>query len=206
MKSFAILKISMLGVMTLLIGIASADSNYYMTGTYEVTLSSGGTYLNCRQKPNVRSPKLKVFHKGDQIEVVEVAGASNPWLKIDTGCYVRGHANYLKKIELSELNQNSVVQSFTAFGSTWRAVVENGKLFLEGPVLNATSISVERLAYAKGVEFFGHDGNKEVNLNIRGVPCQDSSGNKSEFTASLVYGKKTMKGCAVAGVIEEAPT
>lgn len=77
-----------------------ADSNFYMTGTYKVTLSEGSKFLSCRAKPSTRAPELQKLYKGDRIEVTDVMGASSPWLKTEFGCYVRGHANYLMKVGL----------------------------------------------------------------------------------------------------------
>ena len=68
------------------------------------------------------------------------------------------------------------------------------------------TIKVERSAYAKGVEFYGKDGGQDVNLNIRTGSCKDNNGNENEFTATLSYGDKSYRGCAVAGAIEHAPT
>jgi len=79
---------------------AYGDSNYYMTGAYKVTLSEGSSFLSCRARPNIRAREVDRFYKGDRIEVIDVAGSSSPWLKTEDGCYVRGHANYLRKIGL----------------------------------------------------------------------------------------------------------
>lgn len=83
-----------------------ADSNFYMTGTYEVTLSEGSDFLSCRAKPNTRAREIKKFYKGDYLEVTDIIGASSPWLKTESGCYVRGHANYLKKIGLPQPDED----------------------------------------------------------------------------------------------------
>ena len=96
----------------------------------------------------------------------------------------------------------------TAFGgnnSAWRAVVDNDKLSIEGAELKTATITVERSAYAKGVEFFGEDQGQKIGLNIRSQPCT-LDGHENEFTATLDVGDKTFKGCAVAGAQEHAPT
>lgn len=77
---------------------ANADSNFYMTGKYKVHVTSGDNTLNCRSAATANSRIVKVLNQGTYINVTDVVGSSRPWLKIDRGCYVRGHANYLKKI------------------------------------------------------------------------------------------------------------
>lgn len=102
-----------------------------------------------------------------------------------------------------------IVRAFTAFGTqeNWRAVVEDSHLFLEGDAVHeADNLQVERLAYAKGVEFSGNNDKTEFTLNIRSAPCIDQNGREQEFTAKLYYGDKTLKGCAVRGAHEHAPS
>lgn len=81
-----------------LAGTAMADSNYYMAGTYRVELSSGGTELNCRTEPNARAEIVARIAKGETFKAVDVIGSSSSWLKTEQGCYVRGHANYIRKV------------------------------------------------------------------------------------------------------------
>lgn len=100
MKKLSCIQIGMFMAATLMATSVLADSNFYMTGTYEVTLSEGSDFLSCRAKPKIRSRELERFYKGDYIEVTDVVGSSSPWLETESGCYVRGHANYLKKIGL----------------------------------------------------------------------------------------------------------
>ncbi|MFD1244357.1 hypothetical protein [Paralysiella testudinis] len=104
--------------------------------------------------------------------------------------------------------ENTVITAFTAFGdnsSAWRAVVDHDQLSIEGAKLKSATITVERSAYAKGVEFFGEDQGQKIGLNIRSQPCT-LDGHENEFTATLDVGNKTFKGCAVSGVQEHAPT
>lgn len=106
------------------------------------------------------------------------------------------------------------IASFTAFGSqpAWRAVLRGkaedsgNRLSLEGEKLPTTELDTERSAFAKGADFIGNVGDAAVNLNIRTQDCTDSEGNQYELTATLDYGDKTYKGCAVAGAVEQAPT
>ena len=104
--------------------------------------------------------------------------------------------------------EDTVITAFTAFGgnnSAWRAVVDKDQLSIEGAELKTATITVERSAYAKGVEFFGEDQGQTIGLNIRSQPCT-LDGHENEFTATLDVGDKTFKGCAVAGAQEHAPT
>ena len=104
--------------------------------------------------------------------------------------------------------EDTVITAFTAFGgnnSAWRAVVDKDQLSIEGAELKTATITVERSAYAKGVEFFGEDQGQKIGLNIRSQPCT-LDGHENEFTATLDVGDKTFKGCAVAGAQEHAPT
>ncbi len=105
-------------------------------------------------------------------------------------------------------DDNVPIKAFTAFGNkeAWRAVVNGNQLMLEGEITGDKTLTVERSAYAKGVEFYGKDGGQDVNLNIRTGSCKDNNGNENEFTATLSYGDKSYRGCAVAGAIEHAPT
>ena len=112
--------------------------------------------------------------------------------------------------------QNSgPVKAFTAYGvgkTAWRAVVrgeaeaEGNKLTLEGENIDMVELDATRSAYAKGVEFTADAAGVRVNLNIRNQTCKDDQGNTTEFTATLDYGKQTLKGCATAGAQEHAPT
>lgn len=58
-------------------------------------------------------------------------------------------------------------------------------------------ISVNRLVYAKGVEFVGVLGDAPFSLNVRGVACTDSmSGEKFPLSATLRVGSMRAQGCA----------
>lgn len=98
--------------------------------------------------------------------------------------------------------------SFTAFGtqSAWRAVMEKGQLSLEGEEIPYQIFSVRHLALAKNSAFYGRKGKETVFLNIRNLSCKDRNGYSNGYTAILVYKGNVMKGCAVAGAIEYAPT
>lgn len=98
--------------------------------------------------------------------------------------------------------QDTVVRRFRAngFSPAWQAEIDGSKLRFEVPDMGQPDprlreIPVERLAYAKGVNFDGRDGQVEVSLDINGKPCQ-RTGAEREFTATLRYGKSTYHGCA----------
>lgn len=112
-------------------------------------------------------------------------------------------------------NPGTVVYEFTAFGDKgvyedgWRAVVKKRHMSLE-LIQNSEyhpKIPTKRLAYAKGVELTGKTKTGEVvTLNIRGQTCIDGQGRQHEFTATLYYKNKIIKGCAVRGAYGYAPT
>ncbi|TWV82038.1 hypothetical protein [Moraxella sp. VT-16-12] len=110
---------------------------------------------------------------------------------------------------------DTVVYEFTAFGDKgvyedgWRAVVKKRHMSLEFIQNNEyhPKIRTKRLAYAKGVELTGKTKTGEVvTLNIRGQTCIDGQGRQHEFTATLYYKNKIIKGCAVRGAYGYAPT
>ena len=105
-------------------------------------------------------------------------------------------------------DQQSPQMAFTAFGTqeAWRAVVDGDTLSLEGSAVTEAKLSVTHYAYSKGVEFSGKAGDKAVTLNIHALECKDQNGQANEFTATLDYGDKTFKGCAVEGAVAHAPT
>lgn len=100
------------------------------------------------------------------------------------------------------------IMDFTAYGAdpNWRAVIEGEKISLEGEDIEEGTYAVERSAYAKGVEYYGKTAQTEFSLGITSKECHDTAGQKTEFTVSFTYGKKTLKGCAVAGAFEHADT
>lgn len=110
-------------------------------------------------------------------------------------------------------NLDTVVYEFTAFGDKgidgWRAVVKKRHMSLE-LIQNSEyhpKIPTKRLAYAKGVELTGKTKTGEVvTLNIRGQTCIDGQGRQHEFTTTLYYKNKIIKGCAVRGAYGYAPT
>lgn len=107
--------------------------------------------------------------------------------------------------QTSAVNQGPIME-FTAYGAqpSWRAVIKDEQLSLEGEGLEEGSYTVERSAYAKGVEYFGRTATHEFSLGIRSQDCHDTAGQKTPFTVSFTYGKKVLKGCAVAGAFEQA--
>lgn len=109
---------------------------------------------------------------------------------------------------LSSVQKNTSMQSFTIFGieSVWRATVNDKQIFLEGDEVREAELPVERMVYAKGVEFNGQDGTTTFTLNIRTGQCIDQNGRKNPFSATLFYGEKILKGCAVDALHGYAPT
>ncbi|OYQ75648.1 hypothetical protein [Wohlfahrtiimonas sp. G9077] len=108
------------------------------------------------------------------------------------------------------VQEDTVIREFTAYGTKapWRILVDHDTLSVEGnsSVLKAGQLKVERLAYAKGVEFSGDYFGKPLTLNVRFAECKDAQGQASDFTATLYYGKNIYKGCAVAGLVPHANT
>ena len=100
------------------------------------------------------------------------------------------------------------LQSLTAFGirSAWRATVDNGKLSMEGKTIASETIDIRKTTHDGVVDFIGRKQDTSISLRIYVRPCRDRLGPRSTLTAILTYGKKRMKGCAVAGAFEHAPT
>lgn len=96
--------------------------------------------------------------------------------------------------------------AFTAYASSWRAVVSKGVLRFEGTRLPTRAVRVQRSAFAKGVEFTGSSRGKPVELVVRSGRCIDVSGKNTGMTASLRYGRHLMRGCAVVGAFPIANT
>ena len=94
------------------------------------------------------------------------------------------------------------------FSPAWRAEVDGKTVKLDVPEHGRvdpgfTTVSAERSAYSKGVEFSGKDAGVDFTLNIDGrVRCDKASDENGkmgrEFSATLQYGKTTYKGCADA--------
>ncbi|QIM62538.1 hypothetical protein A1D29_04070 [Pasteurellaceae bacterium Orientalotternb1] len=107
---------------------------------------------------------------------------------------------------------DSVIREFTASSGDakngWRVVVKNDVMSLETIRHNEyyPRLKVKRLAYSKGVEFYGKTRFGEVVLNINGKRCRDHNGRMNEFSATLHYRGKVTKGCAVRGAYGYAPT
>lgn len=110
----------------------------------------------------------------------------------------------------ASVEQDTVVHDFTAYGKLnepWRIVVKHDdQLEIEGTMVREGTLMATRSAYAKGVEFSGDYDGQPLTLNIRSLKCKDSNGHETNFTATFYYGKRTYKGCAVAGAIEHADT
>lgn len=96
--------------------------------------------------------------------------------------------------------------AFTAYGPTWRAVVSQGRLSIDGPGVTASKVKVTRSAFAKGVEFTGTSRGRSVSLVIRGGRCVDTAGHDTGQRAYLQVGKKKLRGCAVNGALKIAGT
>lgn len=94
------------------------------------------------------------------------------------------------------------ISRFKADGSSpaWQATLDGDQLRFEvpetmGPDSLPRTITVTRLAYAKGANYDGRDGAVSVTLDINAKPC-NRTGAEREFTATLSYGQQTYHGCA----------
>lgn len=103
---------------------------------------------------------------------------------------------------------DTVVTAYYAngFSPAWEAHIDGDTIRfsvpeIETPDNDLRTAKVERLPYAKGVEYNGQDGKVDFTLNVRSRSCTKSL-NKDEksreFTATFRYGDKTYKGCADA--------
>lgn len=93
----------------------------------------------------------------------------------------------------------NVVTAFVAHGTEpgWTVSVAGKTATYERIDARARKVTVNRLAYAKGVEYIGVLNDRPFVLNIRGTECADlSSGEKHEFTATLTVSGHDYKGCA----------
>ena len=86
------------------------------------------------------------------------------------------------------------------FSPAWTAEIDGNTLRFEvpdtaGPDSKPRSAKVGRLAYAKGINFDGKDGDVPFTLDINGKTC-DRTGQAREFTATFSYGRHTYHGCA----------
>lgn len=84
--------------------------------------------------------------------------------------------------------------SYLAGGEGWTATVSGGSVRLERPGAKAATVKVQRLAYAKGVEYVGTLNDAAFALNIRGEDCGGQP-----MTATLRANGKTYAGCASPG-------
>lgn len=91
-------------------------------------------------------------------------------------------------------------QAFTARGNEpfWSVDVAGSTAIYKTPEnQRGQAIRVERLTFAKGVEYIGVRGGLPFALNIRGTECRDSmSGERFPMTAVLTTGGKREEGCA----------
>lgn len=101
----------------------------------------------------------------------------------------------------------AVITRFKANGVSpaWRAEVDGDSIKLDVPEHDRvdpgfTTVTAERVAHAKGVEYSGKDGDVAFTLTIDGKSrCDGSDENGKtdrEFSATLTYGKNTYRGCA----------
>ena len=84
----------------------------------------------------------------------------------------------------------------------WSVAVDGTTLTWKTPDMPAgKTLTAERLAYAKGVNFSGNDAGKAFTLDIKTRPCSDDMSDQTfEFTALWEYGGETMTGCASASL------
>lgn len=95
---------------------------------------------------------------------------------------------------------------FTAWGTTWRAVVGGTTLRTEGRGPGERAIRVTRRAYSRGVDFSGVSRGRAVNLNVTGGTCRTGSAAPTGYIAKLTIGSRTLRGCAVPRIIPRATT
>ena len=81
--------------------------------------------------------------------------------------------------------------SYLAGGEGWTAIVSGGSVRFERPGAKAATVKVQRLAYAKGVEYVGTLNDAAFALNIRGEDCGGQP-----MTATLRANGRTFTGCA----------
>lgn len=91
--------------------------------------------------------------------------------------------------------------AFTAYGSNWRVVVNKGRMTTEGRGVGQRTMRVKRSAFAKGVEFTGRHKRTPFTLVIRSGRCIDTAGHNTGMVSRLYVGKRTYRGCAVAGAV-----
>lgn len=91
---------------------------------------------------------------------------------------------------------------FTAWGApSWSAVVRGGRLTVKSKPFGTFSTRVKRKAYSKGADFTGKRGRVKVVFGTRAGTCKDRTGTTFGLRATLKVGKRTVKGCAVPGVV-----
>ena len=83
--------------------------------------------------------------------------------------------------------------------------MSDGVLTTEGPIAGERKVTVERSAFAKGVEFTGRDGKTPVALTVKSGTCLDDGGDTG-MEATLTIGDRQLVGCAVEGAIPHADT
>lgn len=92
--------------------------------------------------------------------------------------------------------------AFTAYGADFRAVVDQGKLSVEGPTIKVRTLAVTEARFAKGTDFTGEG----VALTVRSGVCKDGGGKDTGMKAELEIDGKTYTGCAVEGAVPVADT
>lgn len=91
------------------------------------------------------------------------------------------------------------VSDYTAAGEGWSATATGGKVVFARAGGKSATVSVKRLAYAKGVEYVGTLNDKPFTLNIRGTACGDKP-----MTATVRANGTTYSGCAMPGAAAPA--
>lgn len=106
-----------------------------------------------------------------------------------------------------EFNPLDKMTAFTAFGNqdgSWRAVINNLTLQLEGQEIEMETITVKHSIASDEVTFTGEQ--RDISLIIKVKECVDDNGNIQPFTATLYYEKQMFRGCAIQEAIPTAPT
>lgn len=91
------------------------------------------------------------------------------------------------------------VTAYSARGNEpfWQVDVSGDRAVLKTSGAKDRSVTVRRIAYAKGVEYIGTLNGRPFSVNIRGTACKDSmSGEKFPMTATLRSAAVNGAGCA----------
>lgn len=111
----------------------------------------------------------------------------------------------------SSVNLNLMPKDFTAFGNkpkSWRAVIDDNKIVLEGSFLELTTstYSYKETGATNAMVYKFLIKNQLAIMKIERKNCIDDNDYKNKFTATLNYKNTTYRGCAVEGIYETAPT